>query len=232
LNIKKGVDLIYIFLYNLIVINMKNKFMKNIKIIIITLSLLLFFIILRDVFKYEVTSYDSFAYQVFVEDLRSDEMTLVMKIITSLGGALVIAGIIILLFALNKNKKYSYFATINIVIVFLLNSLIKFIIQRPRPSGYNLITENYYSFPSGHSMVSTAFYGFLIYLVYKDIKNKRLKYFLITLLFFMIVLIMISRIYLGVHYLSDTLGGFTISISYLMILITIIEKYKLLEEKK
>ena len=211
---------------------MKNKFMKNIKIIIITLSLLLFFIILRDVFKYEVTSYDSFAYQVFVEDLRSDEMTLVMKIITSLGGALVIAGIIILLFALNKNKKYSYFATINIVIVFLLNSLIKFIIQRPRPSGYNLITENYYSFPSGHSMVSTAFYGFLIYLVYKDIKNKRLKYFLITLLFFMIVLIMISRIYLGVHYLSDTLGGFTISISYLMILITIIEKYKLLEEKK
>ena len=210
---------------------MNDKLIKNIKIIVITLSVLLFLLILRDIFIYEVTFYDNWAYKVFVEDFRSNEMTFVMMIITSLGSALFLIGAILLLYILNKNKIYSYLAIINIVIIFILNNIIKFIIQRPRPSGYNLVIENNYSFPSGHAMVSTAFYGFLIYLIYKKITDKKLKYFLITLLSLIIILIMISRIYLGVHYLSDTLAGFSLSIIYLMIFTTIIDKYKLLERK-
>lgn len=210
---------------------MNDKLIKNIKIIVITLSVLLFLLILRDIFIYEVTFYDNWAYKVFVENFRSNEMTFVMMIITSLGSALFLIGAILLLYILNKNKIYSYLAIINIVIIFILNNIIKFIIQRPRPSGYNLVIENNYSFPSGHAMVSTAFYGFLIYLIYKKITDKKLKYFLITLLSLIIILIMISRIYLGVHYLSDTLAGFSLSIIYLMIFTTIIDKYKLLERK-
>lgn len=70
-------------------------------------------------------------------------------------------------------------------------------------------------------MVSMAFYGLIIYLIYKYLKNKYLKIFLIILLSILIVMIGISRIYLGVHYTSDVIAGFLFSISYLIIYIKI-----------
>lgn len=74
-------------------------------------------------------------------------------------------------------------------------------------------------------MVSTAFYGLLIYLSYKNIKNKILRRLICIILFFLIVLIGISRIYLGVHYASDVIGGFFLSIAYLIIFIEIVPKF-------
>ncbi len=65
-------------------------------------------------------------------------------------------------------------------------------------------------------MVGMAFYGYLIYLIYKYVNNKSLKYTLITILSALIIIIGISRIYLGVHYTSDVIAGFLISISYLV----------------
>ena len=73
-------------------------------------------------------------------------------------------------------------------------------------------------------MVSMAFYGYLIYLIYRYIKNKYIKWSLIVLLSILICLIGISRIYLGVHYTSDVLGGFLLSISYLVVYISLIKK--------
>lgn len=199
---------------------MKAKINKNKKIILFTISLLVFFLILIDVFRTDVTRYDNWAYSIFVENLRNDSMTTIMKIITEFGNVFIMLFIIILLFF--KDKKQSLYASVNMCLIFIINSIVKVIVQRPRPSGYNLINESNFSFPSGHSMVSTAFYGFLIYFIYKNVKNKKTKYTLISLLFILIMLICISRIYLGVHYLSDTLAGFFLSISYLMVFISVI----------
>lgn len=102
--------------------------------------------------------------------------------------------------------------------------------QRPRPTEFRIVEETGYSFPSGHSMVSMAFYGYLVYLIYKYVKNKYIKWTSITLLSILIFLIGISRIYLGVHYTSDVVGGFLISIAYLIIYINIMDKH-VLEEK-
>ena len=74
-------------------------------------------------------------------------------------------------------------------------------------------------------MVSMAFYGFIIYLIYKYIKNQYIKWFSITILSILIITIGISRIYLGVHYTSDVLAGFLISIAYLILYTNIINKY-------
>lgn len=203
---------------------MKEKISNNKKIIISTISIIIFLLILKDVFDNEITSYDEWAYGVFVENLRSSNMTVIMKILTSLGSFPVLAIVILAMLLFLKNKKNALFASLNVGIIFIINAIIKAMVQRPRPSGYNIIVESNYSFPSGHSMVSTAFYGFLIYLIYKNVKNKKIKYLMMSFLFLIIVSICISRVYLGVHYLSDTIAGFLISGAYLMMFVSFVPR--------
>ena len=106
------------------------------------------------------------------------------------------------------------------------------IVQRERPVGYRLVDELGYSFPSGHSMVSTAFYGLIIYLVYKNIENKKLRNVICVSLAILIILIGCSRVYLGVHYASDVLAGVVTSIAYLIIITRIISKMGGKNEKR
>ena len=111
-----------------------------------------------------------------------------------------------------------------------LNVILKHIIQRKRPNINRLIPEKGYSFPSGHSMMSMAFYGMLIFLIFKYVKNTTLKWTLIVILTILLSTIGITRIYLGVHYPSDVIGGFVVSLTYLFILTEIYNKVKI-EEK-
>lgn len=74
-------------------------------------------------------------------------------------------------------------------------------------------------------MMALCLYGTLIYIIYKEIKNKKLKVFLITVLTILIFLIGLSRIYVRVHYPSDVLGGFTLSIPILITIITVINNH-------
>ena len=137
--------------------------------------------------------------------------------ITFLGSATGIIILTIILFLIIKNKQQNILLGANLCIITLINQILKYLIMRPRPNIFRIVEESGYSFPSGHSMVSMAFYGYLIYLVYKNMKNKYLKWFLIITLAILIILIGISRIYLGVHYTTDVLGGFLISLSYLIV---------------
>ena len=91
-----------------------------------------------------------------------------------------------------KNKKIGLSIFLNLVIITVLNQLLKRILQRPRPTEIRIIEETGYSFPSGHSMVSLAFYGYLIYLIYKYINNKHLKRSLIIIFSVLICIIGVS----------------------------------------
>ena len=149
---------------------------------------------------------------------KSDILTNIMKIITFLGRALSIILLTVLLIIVVKGKRNKILILINVIVTTLLNQLLKNVFQRGRPID-SIIEESGYSFPSGHSMVSMAFYGFLIYLVHKS--NIKYKGLIVGLLSVLIVLIGISRIYLGVHYPTDVIGGFTLSLSYLLLFIDI-----------
>ena len=149
---------------------------------------------------------------------KSDILTNIMKIITFLGSALSIILLTVLLIIVVKGKRNKILILINVIVTTLLNQLLKNVFQRGRPID-SIIEESGYSFPSGHSIVSMAFYGFLIYLVYKS--NIKYKGLIVGLLSVLIVLIGISRIYLGVHYPTDVIGGFTLSLSYLLLFIDI-----------
>lgn len=197
---------------------------KNLKWIIVFFCLLAFLAIAEDVFNQDIMKCDTFAYNIIVKQMRFDFLTVIMKVITNFGSAISIIIISLLSVIFIKDKKVSASVIINIILVTILNQVLKNILQRPRPDGFRLINESGYSFPSGHSMVSMAFYGLFIYLAYTKIENKNLRSIVCILLSILVVLIGFSRIYLGVHYASDVLGGFLISMSYLIVFVEIVPK--------
>ena len=203
---------------------MMNFIGKNVKGIIFFVSLVLFLFIAEDIFAKEILSMDTLGYEV-ISSFISDNVTSFMKFITYFGSAYVLIPLTALLFILTKNKKLHILIVSNLILVTFLNQFLKFFFQRPRPEEYRLISESGYSFPSGHAMVSMAFYGLLIYIVYKYVKNVYLKYGLMVILFMLILFIGISRIYLGVHYTSDVLGGYLLSICYLTVFTMVMGKY-------
>ena len=202
----------------------KELIKKNLKWVVLFICLVGFLALAEDVFNKEIMYGDIIGYKLISTFLISDFVTPIAKFITNFGGAIFLSIATVMLFLLIKNKKIGLSIISNIVIITILNQLLKRILQRPRPTEFRIVEETGYSFPSGHSMVSMAFYGYLIYLIYRYIKNKYVKWTLITILNILICLIGISRIYLGVHYTSDVLGGFLLSISYLVIYISSIKK--------
>ena len=201
-----------------------NIIKTNYKWILFLVWLILFLALTEDILEYQIMKQDITFYNILRKYFIKDSITPYMKIITNFGGATCLIAITILLLIIVKNKKIGLLTLTNLVTITILNQILKFILRRPRPTEFKIINETGYSFPSGHSMISMAFYGFLIYLIYKNIKNKCLKTTLIIILSLLIIAIGISRIYLGVHYVSDVIGGFLISISYLIVYIKLIKK--------
>ncbi len=211
---------------------LKRIIEKNYKWIIAFLCLIIVLMMLEDIFENEQLTLDMVVYRLVILNLRSEPVTAIMKVITNLSSAYVLIAITIGILLFVKNKKVGLCVASNLVITTLLNQLLKYIIQRPRPDGYRLIAESGYSFPSGHSMVSMAFYGLIIYLIWKMVKNKKIKYISCGILGLLIPMIGFSRIYLGVHYASDVIGGFAISIVYLLLFTNIARTVLQLEKEK
>lgn len=208
----------------------KKMFIKNLKLILLFFCTIEFIALAEDVFNKEIMNGDIIGYKLMSHYLNSNFIMNLSKFVTNFGDAFILITITVLLILFLKNKKIGVSVGLNLIFITILNVILKNILQRPRPNDYQLVDVSGYSFPSGHSMVSMAFYGFLIYLIYKYIKNKYIKFSLIVFLSILIIIIGLSRIYLGVHYTSDVLAGFLIAISYLIIYIEVINKF-LLEEK-
>ena len=203
----------------------KEFIIKNTKWIILFICLIGFLALAEDVFNKEIMNGDIIGYKIISTFLISDFATPIAKFITNFGGAIFLVVLTIILLVTIKNRKIGLSIFSNLAIITILNQLLKRIVQRPRPTEYRIIEETGYSFPSGHSMISMAFYGYLIYLIYKYVENKYIKWSSIAILSILICAIGVSRIYLGVHYTSDVLGGFFISISYLIIYISAVNKF-------
>jgi len=206
--------------------------MRKSRWIILFLSLIIFLYIAENVWNQEMMILDVKGYNFISKYLISDFTTPIAKIITQFGGAIILVTVAILSLIIIKNKKIGIAICSNLAIISILNWVLKVIVQRPRPTEFRLIGQSGYSFPSGHSMISMAFYGFIMYLIYKKVENKYLKWGLITFLGLLIICIGTSRIYLGVHYTSDVIAGFLISIAYLMVFTNVVKKYIIDTEKR
>jgi membrane-associated phospholipid phosphatase len=103
----------------------------------------------------------------------------------------------------------------------LLNSVLKLFFARPRPTfATPLVIERFYSFPSGHAMMSFIAYGMLAYIICVLLKNNVQRLLVILATGFIIIIIGVSRIALGVHYLSDVLAGYSVASLWLITCIT------------
>ena len=189
---------------------------KYLKWIICGISLIIFIILSSLVLTKNDIYIDSFIYNI-VSKYITNNLTLIVKNLTHLGSAIVVIGIIVFTLLYFKNKKYALYMTINLVCITILQIVLKNIFARVRPVDINLIEETGYSFPSGHSLTAFAFYGFIIYLIYKSNITKRRKIIFTTMFSLFIFIVGLSRVYLGVHFFTDVVGAFTFSLAYLII---------------
>ena len=213
-----------------------EKIEKNIKWIVFGICIIAIIGILYGILKYKVLPIDSWAIENIVKNGRTDLLTVFLKGITFFGEAKLlipigVLGSIIGFFFFKDRKRTVCFAG-NLILIAAMNWIIKHIVQRPRPDeGLRLVTEDGYSYPSGHAMVTTAFYGLIIFFVYNNVENKLLRNLICIGLSLLIILIDLSRVYLGVHYVSDVLSGTLISIAYLIVATAFAKKYMFKESK-
>ncbi len=141
----------------------------------------------------------------------SAPLTKVMWIITSLHASVVVcaAAVLVGLYLWRRRQRYWVVALwLSVFGGLLLNKLLKLIFRRSRPQFGDVVQSlSSYSFPSGHTMIATVFYGALAAFVIANSKSWPLRIFAVAMALALIVLVAFSRIYLGAHYLSDVLGA-------------------------
>lgn len=183
---------------------------------ILAVILFLFGIAFSLLVKFNLTlGVDMFIYNTLIS-FESNTLTSIFKVITFLGSTrfILALNIISVLLMVLIRKKELFIIPTNSILSVIFNRAIKSIIKRPRPKVKRLVKESFYSFPSGHAMISILFYGTLIILISKHI--PKYKNIINTFILLIILLIGVSRIYLGVHYASDIIGGYLIGGSILL----------------
>ena len=181
--------------------------MSKKNILLIVMSIVLFIILAIAINADILSGFESWVYFESVEHM-SDILTNILIFITNFGGPIGISLICITIFLIPKlRNKLGLPVSIAVSTSFILNIILKLIFARERPDILRLVTENSYSFPSGHAMINMALYTVLIIYAYKFIKSKRIKYPLIIAMMLLVIARGFTRIYLGVHYAGDIIGG-------------------------
>lgn len=161
-------------------------------------------------------------------NLRTPALSAVLIPITHMANwkTLVGIGLVLLIIDAVKWKKNDYpIAVLACLITLLIYKILKTLVQRPRPDEiFWLVVEHGYSFPSGHSMNGMFCYGMMIYILWRNCTDRRLRNTIAAVLIILIPLIALSRVYCGVHYPTDVLAGLSCGLGLLMISTVIIDE--------
>ncbi len=143
-------------------------------------------------------------------------ITPLMQLITHLADwYIIVAGTMLMIYLLRKDRFAARLFPILIVSATLLTQFLKLFFARARPTAIELG----YSFPSGHATLGMMFYGLAAYFAYR----KRRMPLVPAILVVLGLLIGISRIWISVHWLSDVLAGFALALAMLIIAIVLLE---------
>lgn len=155
-------------------------------------------------------SFDTFVYQ----GIQVISIPKFWKLITYLGGFEFIVLFLVFIAIFWRQRRDSLFLMLCMAMEVILNFGLKLVFQRPRPSVLHLVEESGYSFPSGHAMTVTTFGILLLFFLWQSKLSKSMKILGSIFLSLLILLVSLSRVYLGVHYASDILAGFLLGSAF------------------
>ncbi len=187
--------------------------------ILFVLCLAIFVYLLIKVLKGRAIRIDEVGYLLIVERLRSPVLTAVMKAASSLASLPFVVGVLAAAMLWAPNWPHVVWAAFNVGAISAIDQLLKVLVHRPRPQGSRLVEAPGLSFPSGHSMAAMAFYGYGIWLVRCGVCGLPFGAAIEVALACVILAVGVSRVYLGVHYVSDVLGGFCLSFIWLILFV-------------
>jgi membrane-associated phospholipid phosphatase len=164
-----------------------------------------------------------------VKQLHSPLLDWVMRGASIIGGTVVVTLICLILGAIFwVRQQRVYFTALAITAIggIGLNLLIKQLFDRQRPQLWQLTTGelNTSSFPSGHAMLSVVIYGFIGYLLAHHF--RRWRWWIVSLIIGLTILIGFSRLYLGVHWFTDIVAGQAAGLTWLMACLLNLEIYR------
>ena len=165
----------------------------------------------------------------FVQGVEAPWLTTVMRMFTDIGSttAVLVLGVVALGILLMKEyRSQAILFVIALAGTGILNQTLKLIFKRERPDLNRLIDIGGYSFPSGHTMIAFSLYTILTYIIWRNLKSSWSRIGIAVLAVFMIIMIAVSRIYLGVHFPSDIVGGFLASSVFLFLIIGIYQRFQ------
>lgn len=165
-----------------------------------------------------------------IDSIRSPLADRVMGSVTLFGGGHVLTpvvpGVVVVLLWARKNVLAAGFLIANAG-GSLLVIVLKAVIRRERPlMEYTRFDAAGFSYPSGHAMMAVIFYGMLAYLLIRTVQTERLRVAIVCITGFVILMVGLSRVYLGVHYISDVAAGFAGGLFWLSACITGLEIYR------
>jgi undecaprenyl-diphosphatase len=162
--------------------------------------------------------------RLFVHRIAGEALTNFMNFVTFLGSTLFLSIIFVCVFIIFIRcnwKRAAILLTTTMAGAAILNFVLKVSFARARPVPFfDTPLPHSYSFPSGHSLFAACFYGVLAWLIAAKIRKYPLKISIWTVAVLLILLIGLSRIYLGVHYPSDVLAGYAASIVWVLTIIS------------
>jgi membrane protein DedA with SNARE-associated domain/membrane-associated phospholipid phosphatase len=157
---------------------------------------------------------DGPVHRFFVEH-RDPALTAVMLVITQLGGAIVVATALgagaVLTYMRTRNPRWPAFFSATLVGALALDDVIKFLVGRPRPALGQLVEVSGSSFPSGHATAAAAMCAALAYVLTRR-SGWRLAVWVWAAAMVVASLVAVSRVYLGVHWLTDVAGGMMLGV--------------------
>lgn len=144
-----------------------------------------------------------------VQSYKSSNMTAFFKTVSFLGSYIfyIPFSIALVIFMITQKKiKHSISYLVGILLSTGANKVLKEFYSRERPTEYFLVSQGGHSFPSGHAMVTTTVFLMLAHILSKEYPKKSKIFYFIAIIY--IVLMALSRVYLGVHWPTDVIGGF------------------------
>lgn len=180
----------------------------------VAIGIIGFAVLIYIVIAMGVTNFDTTICNAFYS-ARTPGLTTLAEAITYLGNweAIVIICLLLLIYPKTRIKFGLPVAGVAVV-TSVTKIIVKPIVERARPDVvWHLITENGYSFPSGHSITSFAVYGLLFILILRYVEDKQKKIGLAIVCGALTFLVGLSRIYVGVHYPTDVLAGWCFALA-------------------